>query len=54
MSLFVLGNMAAVDLFNYQFIAAGFNGDIRLETTLSRRAPAGVGNFAGAGVSGRG
>jgi len=32
--LFALGNIAAVDLFNHQFIAAGFNGDIRLETTL--------------------
>ena len=33
-SLFALGNVAAIDLFNHQFIAAGLNGDIRLETTL--------------------
>ena len=33
-ALFVLGNVAAVDLFNHQFIASSFDGDIRLETTL--------------------
>lgn len=32
--LFALGNAAAVDLFNHQFIAASLDGDIRLETTL--------------------
>jgi len=33
-TLFTLGNVAAVDLFSYQFLAAGLSGDIRLETTL--------------------
>lgn len=33
-AFFALGNIAAVDLFNHQFLTAGFNGDIRLETTL--------------------
>lgn len=32
--LFTLGNAAAVDLFNHQFLTAGLSGDIRLETTL--------------------
>ena len=33
-ALFTLGNVAAVDLFNHQFLTAGLSGDIRLETTL--------------------
>lgn len=33
-TLFVLGNVAAVDLFNHQFLASKLEGDIRLETTL--------------------
>lgn len=33
-SLFVAGNVAAVDLFNHQFFSAGLTGDIRLETVL--------------------
>jgi len=34
MALFVLGNVAALDLFNHQFLASKLDGDIRLETTL--------------------
>ena len=32
--VFIAGNIAAVDLFNYQFLAAQLDGDIRLETIL--------------------
>lgn len=32
--LFALGNIAAIDLFNHQFLTAGLTDDIRLETTI--------------------
>lgn len=33
-SVFIAGNVAAIDLFNHQFLAARLDGDIQLETML--------------------